>query len=369
MIISPHNTDPRLIVGVDAAAPEIEENEDNKDQPKAPCILRHRNTAKMFLLEAHRLQKIKKALLINVANGSAVGCMANILGSISGIYLRDYFHGAYGYDAVTALSWTLVGLPVAGVSLFLSGFITYFLFLRPYDIREDTETLKIINGIISKKRKFLGGLTWKEALLGASMIVIFIMCIAIKFITVLLGLGEHISIWYRHESLNVFLVLLLVSLLPNASNSEPLFDWRHVPERISWRTVLTIGGGFALTGVIEGILTKVHPLYYALAVAMASCTPAVLPTAAPSIAIVTSAMDVDIGDTLYPGLAVKLATILLVLASVNIGGEALFSWNELPAWVQQAHRDRRSKGSACTALANHTSLPDIFSISSAYSVY
>ncbi|KAH9359867.1 hypothetical protein HPB48_003135 [Haemaphysalis longicornis] len=57
----------------------------------------------------------------------------------------------------------------------------------------------------------------------------------------------------EHESLNVFLVLLLVSLLPNASNSEPLFDWRHVPERISWRTVLTIGGGFALTGVIESV--------------------------------------------------------------------------------------------------------------------
>ncbi|KAL3212653.1 hypothetical protein MRX96_008059 [Rhipicephalus microplus] len=121
--------DPRYIVSMDAVIPEIEENEDPNAPKKSP-ILRHRNTAKVFLLEAHRFHKIKKALLINVAHTSAVGCMATILGSTSGLYLRDYFHFTYGYDAVTALSWTLLGLPVAAVSVLLCAFITYYLFLR-----------------------------------------------------------------------------------------------------------------------------------------------------------------------------------------------------------------------------------------------
>ncbi|XP_075721689.1 solute carrier family 13 member 2-like [Rhipicephalus microplus] len=83
----------------------------------------------------------------------------------------------------------------------------------------------------------------------------------------------------------------------------------------------------------QGVLTNVHPLYYALPVAMATCTPTVLPTAAPSIAVVTSCMDVQIVDILYPGLAVKLSSILLVLATVNTVGVWLFSLGDLPAWA------------------------------------
>ncbi|XP_072145435.1 uncharacterized protein [Dermacentor andersoni] len=305
--------DPRYIVGMDAVIPEIDQNEDPQAPKKSP-ILKHRNTAKMFLLEAHRFHKIKKALLINVAHTSAVGCMASILGSTSGIYLRDYFHFTYGYDAVTALSWTLLGLPVATVSVLLCAFITYFLFLRAYDIQEDGDTLKVISEIIKKKRKFLGKLT------------------------------------YAHESVNVMAVVVLLSFLPHGHRTGSVLDWHTVSGRISWRALLSVGGGLSLAGAVEstglsrriteklssldflsplqtqvvlivlttllaevntnvviarflipiasdiGVLTNVHPLYYALPVAMASCTPTLLPTSAPSIAVVTSAMDIQVVD-------------------------------------------------------------------------
>nr|XP_054928422.1 Na(+)/dicarboxylate cotransporter 3-like isoform X3 [Dermacentor andersoni] len=317
--------DPRYIVGMDAVIPEIDQNEDPQAPKKSP-ILKHRNTAKMFLLEAHRFHKIKKALLINVAHTSAVGCMASILGSTSGIYLRDYFHFTYGYDAVTALSWTLLGLPVATVSVLLCAFITYFLFLRAYDIQEDGDTLKVISEIIKKKRKFLGKLT------------------------------------YAHESVNVMAVVVLLSFLPHGHRTGSVLDWHTVSGRISWRALLSVGGGLSLAGAVEstglsrriteklssldflsplqtqvvlivlttllaevntnvviarflipiasdiGVLTNVHPLYYALPVAMASCTPTLLPTSAPSIAVVTSAMDIQVVDIIPRATTVWRAT-------------------------------------------------------------
>ncbi|KAH8029193.1 hypothetical protein HPB51_023758 [Rhipicephalus microplus] len=152
--------DPRYIVSMDAVIPEIEENEDPNAPKKSP-ILRHRNTAKVFLLEAHRFHKIKKALLINVAHTSAVGCMATILGSTSGLYLRDYFHFTYGYDAVTALSWTLLALPVAAVSVLLCAFITYYLFLRSYDPKPFTA----VGGVRPQSSLYLSK---KEDLAGRS---------------------------------------------------------------------------------------------------------------------------------------------------------------------------------------------------------
>ncbi|XP_037577166.2 solute carrier family 13 member 4-like [Dermacentor silvarum] len=378
--------DPRYIVGMDAVIPEIDQNAD-PNAPKKNPILKHRNTSKMFLLEAHRFHKIKKALLINVAHTSAVGCMASILGSTSGIYLRDYFHFTYGYDAVTALSWTLLGLPVATVSVLLCAFITYFLFLRAYDIQEDGDTLKVIAEIIRKKRKFLGKLTCKERILVASIGALFVCCIAIRGVSSLVGLKEQLSIKYAHESVNVMVVVVLLSFLPHGRRTESVLDWRTVSGRIHWRALLSVGGGLSLAGALEftglsrriseklssldflsplqtqvvlillttllaevntnvviarflipiasdiGVLTNVHPLYYALPVAMASCTPTVLPTAAPSIAVVTSAMDIQVVDILYPGLAVKLSAIILVLATVNTVGVSLFSLSDLPAWA------------------------------------
>ncbi|XP_075724024.1 solute carrier family 13 member 4-like [Rhipicephalus microplus] len=378
--------DPRYIVSMDAVIPEIEENEDPNAPKKSP-ILRHRNTAKVFLLEAHRFHKIKKALLINVAHTSAVGCMATILGSTSGIYLRDYFHFTYGYDAVTALSWTLLGLPVAAVSVLLCAFITYYLFLRSYNIQEDRDTLNVITEIIKKKRKFLGKLTCKERILMAALALLFVCCITISGISSLFGLQEQLSVKYAHESVNVMVVVVLLSFLPHGRRKGSVLDWKNVSGRISWRALLSVGGGLSLAGAVEwtglsrriteelssldfltplqtqvvlillttvltevntnvviarllipiasdiGVLTNVHPLYYALPVAMASCTPTVLPTAAPSIAVVTSCMDIQIVDILYPGLAVKLSSILLVLATVNTVGVSLFSLSDLPAWA------------------------------------
>ncbi|KAL1469499.1 hypothetical protein MTO96_041043 [Rhipicephalus appendiculatus] len=376
--------DPRYIVSMDAVIPEIEQNEDPNAPKKSP-ILRHRNTAKVFLLEAHRFHKIKKALLINVAHTSAVGCMATILGSTSGLYLRDYFHFTYGYDAVTALSWTLLGLPVATVSVLLCAFITYFLFLRSYDIQEDSDTLNVITEIIRKKRKFLGKLTCKERILMAALVLLFVCCITISGVSSLFGLQEQLSIKYAHESVSVMVVVVLLSFLSHGRRKGSVLDWNKVSGRISWRALLSVGGGLSLAGAWTGlsrriteelssldfltplqtqvvlillttvlaevntnvviarflipiasdigVLTNVHPLYYALPVAMASCTPTVLPTAAPSIAVVTSSMDIQIVDILYPGLAVKLSSILLVLATVNTVGVSLFSLSDLPAWA------------------------------------
>ncbi|XP_077524169.1 sodium-dependent dicarboxylate transporter SdcS-like [Amblyomma americanum] len=385
--------DPRIIAGMEVVIPEIEENEDPSEVPaKTGPILRHRNTANVFLLEAHRLQKIKKALMINVAQTSAVGCMASMLGSTSGIYLRDYYQGVYGYDAVTALSWTLLALPVATVSVLLCAFITYFLFLRAYDVQEDGDTLQAITEIIRKKRKFLGKLTRKETILVASLGVLFVACVAGRSIARLVGLEQQLSLKYAHESVKVFVVVVLLSFLPRGRRrAQTVLDWPHVTERISWRTLLAAGGGLSLAGVVEstglswritekvtrldslsplqtqvlltllasllaevntnvviarflipiatgiGVLTNVHPLYYALPVAMASCTPTILPTAAPSIAIVTAAMDIEFNDILYPGLAVKLSAVVLILASVNTVGAALFPWGELPSWAIAKH--------------------------------
>ncbi|XP_075556759.1 sodium-dependent low-affinity dicarboxylate transporter 1-like [Dermacentor variabilis] len=295
--------------------------------------------------------------------------------------------GTYGYDAVTALSWTLLGLPVATVSVLLCAFITYFLFLRAYDIQEDGDTLKVITEIIKKKRKFLGKLTCKERILVASLGALFVCCFAIRGVSSLFGLEEQLSIKYAHESVNVMAVVVLLSFLPHGRRTGSVLDWHTVSGRISWRALLSVGGGLSLAGAVEstglsrriteklssldflsplqtqvvlivlttllaevntnvviarflipiasdiGVLTNVHPLYYALPVAMASCTPALLPTAAPSIAVVTSAMDIQVVDILYPGLAIKLGAILLVLASVNTVGVSLFSLSDLPAWA------------------------------------
>ncbi|KAL3212651.1 hypothetical protein MRX96_008059 [Rhipicephalus microplus] len=263
------------------------------------------------------------------------------------------------------------------------------------DIQEDSDTLNVIAEIIKKKRKFLGKLTCKERILIAALALLFVCCITISGISSLFGLQEQLSVKYAHESANVMVVVVLLSFLPHGGRKGSVLDWKNVSGRISWRALLSVGGGLSLAGAVEwtglsrriteelssldfltplqtqvvlillttvltevntnvviaktphtdrlghrarmhtpqGVLTNVHPLYYALPVAMASCTPTVLPTAAPSIAVVTSCMDIQIVDILYPGLAVKLSSILLVLATVNTVGVSLFSLGDLPAWA------------------------------------
>ncbi|XP_075721690.1 solute carrier family 13 member 2-like isoform X1 [Rhipicephalus microplus] len=221
----------------------------------------------------------------------------------------------------------------------------------------------------------------------AALALLFVCCITISGINSLFGLQEQLSVKYAHESVNVMVVVVLLSFLPHGGRNGSVLDWKNVSGRISWRALLSVGGGLSLAGAVEwtglsrriteelssldfltplqtqvvlillttvltevntnvviarllipiasdiGVLTNVHPLYYALPVAMASCTPTVLPTAAPSIAVVTSCMDIQVVDILYPGLAVKLSSILLVLATVNTVGVSLFSLGDLPAWA------------------------------------
>lgn len=379
--------DPRVILEMDTTIPEFGSFEGTAVNRRRSSILKDTNLSKLLLLQVHRFHKIKKALLINMAHTSGMGSIANLFGSTSGIYLRDYFQIHFGWNGVTAFAWSAVGLPVATLAVVLSITYTYCFALKAFDLYDDPELSKTISEVIKKKRKFLGKFRAKETILLASMSALVVATYSRMSCRYFIGWEQRFSIRYAHEVTSLFLLVLLLSMVPKRCSAQPIICWDYVAQRISWRTLLTVGGGLTLTGVIEwsglsenvtqrlsgvshlsplqtqvllivvtsvlaelhtatviakfvipiasdiGVLTNVHPLYYALPVAMASCTSTILPLTMPSIAVVTSVMDVEILDLLYPGLLLKFSSILFIMAAVNVIGDDLFSWAELPDWM------------------------------------
>ncbi|XP_075721691.1 sodium-dependent low-affinity dicarboxylate transporter 1-like isoform X2 [Rhipicephalus microplus] len=175
----------------------------------------------------------------------------------------------------------------------------------------------------------------------AALALLFVCCITISGINSLFGLQEQLSVKYAHESVNVMVVVVLLSFLPHGGRNGSVLDWKNVSGRISWRALLSVGGGLSLAGAVEwtGLSRRITEELSSLDFLTPLQTQVVLIllttvlTEVNTNVVIARLLIPIASDILYPGLAVKLSSILLVLATVNTVGVSLFSLGDLPAWA------------------------------------
>ncbi|XP_064485797.1 Na(+)/citrate cotransporter-like [Ornithodoros turicata] len=358
-----------------------------KPSKKRNSILRRPSVAKLIAVESERFQQIKKALLINIAYCASVSGLANIPSSMSGIFLRDHLRYEYGWDDFSFISWMAVGLPIASASVVVISCLMYFCYLKQHELKETAMSEENILEVIKRKRQFLGHFRLKECVILVAIMALVIIWIFRKSNDYFIGWEKYLGIKDTHEVTLVFMVIVLLSFIPEKVTSSPIIPWRYASRRIPWRSVLTIAGGLSVVELLHNkgiswlviqklmqlpdltplaaqigllvassfitelqgeavvakllvpiashlaVLTNVHPLYYALPVAMASCTSALFSAPGATIGIVAAAAGIHTADVLQVAMTMKFFSLLFIITGVNIIGNDVFKWGVIPVWA------------------------------------
>ncbi|XP_064460914.1 solute carrier family 13 member 2-like [Ornithodoros turicata] len=364
------------------------------DARRRASILKCPHMGRLLVLESCRFNQIKKALMMSVTCGASVGSLANMLQTSAGMFLRDFLQSRFGWCGLGTVDWIVVSLPVSVASTAVCFAITYYGYLRKYDFEEATDIANAIQAVLRQKRHFLGRPTIKEFLLLTSFLAVVATWYARQFSK---NCGEVQRTRGLHEVTALYMVIVMLAMIPEGLTSTPVILWKHVSRRIPWTALIIVGGSLSVTAatlvsgylrqmtrhlsrldfltplqtqivlsLISSVLTEfnsdvvvakilipavsdlavqssVHPLYYALPVAMASTTSVVLPSAAAGIAVLHTVTDTKTADLVYPGLILKTVTLMTITALVNSVGDDVFHWKEIPAWVYNVSITNSSK--------------------------
>lgn len=185
------------------------------------------------LLEKNECQPGKsrfgKALMLGIPVGAAVGGIGTPAGSGMNAVTMSLLKSICGVE-ISFAQWSLVGVPVAILSIILAWLFLCLVFKPEIDVVKGLDSLK-------EDRKNLPPLRGDEL----KFTIVFCAMVVMWFIPSLTGIDMYMTTW-----LGIF-----VMSLPGMD----MVDWKEINGRLDWSAVLICGAATALATVVANLGT------------------------------------------------------------------------------------------------------------------
>ncbi|WAR31880.1 S13A5-like protein [Mya arenaria] len=322
--------------------------------------------------ENHEFKALAKALCLSVAYGAFCGGMATITGTPPNLVLKDvvdklYRDNGQNESPISFTSWIVFAFPLSLVTMVIGWLWLAFRFLGSSCFRRmDPEAKAAINGVIRKRAKALGPISFAET----EVVIVFVSMV----IFWLFRNPPNIDGWgkiFVDEDVNNGLrdpILYADSEMANGNKTATLGRVDFSGRRISGLSVW-IGNEFKAFGqsepivlnaiilVVVGMVTEVmsnpataqlfipilrdmsvsvgiNPLYLMITSAIACSFAFMLPVAAPPTAIVFATGYISIPDMALAGMPMKIIGIGVSMLAINTWGTKLFELDKLQDFLQ-----------------------------------
>lgn len=185
------------------------------------------------LLEKNECQPGKshfgKALMLGIPVGAAIGGIGTPAGSGMNAVTMSLLKSICGVE-ISFAQWSLVGVPVAIVSIILAWLFLCIVFKPEIDVVKGLDSLK-------DDRKNLPPLRGNEL----KFTIVFCIMVVMWFVPSLTGIDMYMTTW-----LGIF-----VMSLPGMD----MVDWKEINGRLDWSAVLICGAATALATVVANLGT------------------------------------------------------------------------------------------------------------------
>ncbi|XP_052788849.1 Na(+)/citrate cotransporter-like [Mya arenaria] len=222
--------------------------------------------------DKHAEQEFKalaKALCLSVAYGAFCGGMATITGTPPNLVLKDvvdklYRDNGQNESPISFTSWIVFAFPLSLVTMVIGWLWLAFRFLGSSCFRRmDPEAKAAINGVIRKRAKALGPISFAET----EVVIVFVSMV----IFWLFRNPPNIDGWGKifvdedvnnglslvSDSTPCILLSTLLFILPEKKPNilcwsdgipsyTPILKWQMVTKQLPWGVLILVGGGFAM---------------------------------------------------------------------------------------------------------------------------
>ncbi|MDO5027436.1 MAG: DASS family sodium-coupled anion symporter [Tissierellia bacterium] len=170
-----------------------------------------------------------KAMMLGIPIAAAFGGIGTPAGSGMNAVTMSLFKNLTGLD-ISFTAWSLVGAPIALVSIFFSWLILCLVYKPEIEVVKGLENAQ-------KNREEIGPLSSKEKKFG----IIFLIMIFFWFFPDLVGINMYITSWFG----------VFIMALPGMD----LFDWETTVKKIDWNAFLICFTATALATVVSNLGT------------------------------------------------------------------------------------------------------------------
>ncbi|XP_055935979.1 Na(+)/citrate cotransporter-like [Argiope bruennichi] len=335
---------------------------------------------------------LKKTLLLGVCYAANIGGTGTIIGTPSNVALVALLQTLYpGTNEITFASWMMYSIP--GVLLCITFGWLYLWLINIYfsKLKQNDESKEEIYGIISKRYKRLGSISFHEA----SVMVLFGLLILLWIFRDPEFIPGWATVFFPKSKVGdstvavaiAFLMFFLPSNIRDLS-SPPILEWKTAHAKFPWGVLFLIGAAsslaqgiqvsglsdllgsklsalrvlspglivtvtcfstamiteiisnFAATVILLPILSEialtigVNPLYLMLPCAIVCSYAFMLPISTVPNAFVFDSGNMKLMDMLKPGIVMNVACCCIQLFTLHTLGVALFDLNKFPSWAQ-----------------------------------
>ncbi|KAH7956106.1 hypothetical protein HPB52_006023 [Rhipicephalus sanguineus] len=269
-------------------------------------------------------------MLLSVTYACNVGGTGSLIGTAPNQILKSIFDQRFPEaNELTYAWWMLLNVPAMIVLVLLAYSYVQWSIERKGGATMLGEAAEArLTAEVTRRYNDLGPLTFAEAT------VVFMLVLTVFL---LLTMRPQILPGYIRASVPMVVVSVLLFVIPRdpcMADTIPILTWDEVNNRVSWGTVLVICGGMTLAEASKAVLTKNHPLYYALPVAVCCSFSFMLPAATPTNAIVYHLGHMTPRDMARPGVLMNLMTVAGEIVSVHVVAVYLLGLDSMPWWAK-----------------------------------
>ncbi|XP_053214497.1 Na(+)/citrate cotransporter-like [Panonychus citri] len=333
--------------------------------------------------------QLRKILYISISSSANVGTTSTLTSAgpnlVLSYVLEEWYHERTSVDY---LNWLMFAAPGSLLTIILNWTIFKYLYLRKHKI---SKTNKKANNILQEKYKQLGSLRFHEF----AVVVLFVTLVLLWMFRdpqYLRGWSTIFPEKYRPRDAAVVIFMVAVLFFTPSRPLGPypspgLLEWPKVQNKLVWSVILLRGGGYAVAkatqtsglseylgnmftkindlpvvmlviifAAIAAILTEfasnsttativlpvvaqvassigINPLVFLIPVTMACSMCFILPAGTPANALVYEHAGLKPSDMVIPGLLMKITSLAVIVANLNLLGYPIFGLSTTPKWA------------------------------------
>uniref|UniRef100_A0AC35GEK8 Uncharacterized protein n=1 Tax=Panagrolaimus sp. PS1159 TaxID=55785 RepID=A0AC35GEK8_9BILA len=217
-----------------------------------------------FKNSTERDRNTYKCLLLSICFSASIGGIATIIGSGPNLIMAAFLEELYqGNSPVTFASWMFYAFPQLIIMITFLWLWLQVLFIGFTDDPNEKEIEEVLHQVLEKKYKDLGPIQYKEkviSLLFAGMVLSWFF----RDPKIFDGWGNLFPHGYVSDSTVSLFFAILLFIVPSQNpfinnpilsekqkTFKPILTWKLVNHRMSWGTILLLGGGYAMAKGVE----------------------------------------------------------------------------------------------------------------------
>ncbi|XP_077532399.1 solute carrier family 13 member 2-like isoform X1 [Haemaphysalis longicornis] len=339
-----------------------------------------------------RLNQVRKLMLLSVAYASSIGGTGSLIGTPPNLIIHSLYVELFNQDDLNFFAWMLYNVPTMLICTILGWMYMISLMAQARPKQIDQATRERVKADIQRRYTELGPMRfpeWSVSLLTVFMIIIWSSQNP-RFVpgwASLFPYGKNIKA-STPAVLASFLLLVIPKDPIGMTQGMGLLTWEEACAKVHWGIVILIGAGltladaskasglsvilakylkslavmpsylvgtilcflatifteFTINAAVAAIMLpivfqmavalEVHPLYFAIPVAVASSFAFMLPAGTAPNAIVYQVGKLTIMDMAVPGFVMSTVCVAVEIMSINILGPLVFNLHVFPDWAR-----------------------------------